>query len=272
MTLRQVNKVKLVDAAGIINPKAFYTYLTAWVSNDALAYYASQANFRPEPREWIHVPTDFELKIPKSQPLVYTQLPFYLNRMRSTEEITATIVEIRSICQKYEERGLPNFPHGIPFTFWEQYVRLPLYLISAGIVVTALVFLVICLTLFSAWAATLIVVLEVAIVAQLYGLMGWFDIPLSALPSVILIISVGIGTVFFLPLTVVSVAARPFSASSDANLTSDVSQSFLSILGKRNHRMQLSLQQIMPPTVHGSVSTMLGVGMLAFSEFDFIVQ
>lgn len=199
-----MNKVKLVDASGIINPKAFYTYLTAWVSNDALAYYASQANFRPEPREWIHVPTDFELKIPKSQPLVYTQLPFFLNRMRSTEEITATIVEIRSICQKYEEKGLPNFPHGIPFTFWEQYVRLPLYLISAGIVVTALVFLVICLTLFSAWAASLIVVLEVAIVAQLYGLMGWFDIPLSALPSVILIISVGIGTVFFLPVTVVS--------------------------------------------------------------------
>jgi patched 1 protein len=199
-----VNKVKLVDAAGIINPKAFYTYLTAWVSNDALAYYASQANFRPEPREWIHVPTDFELKIPKSQPLVYTQLPFFLNRMRSTEEITATIIEIRSICQKYEEKGLPNFPHGIPFTYWEQYVRLPLYLISAGIVVTALVFLVICLTLFSAWAASLIVVLEVAIVAQLYGLMGWFDIPLSALPAVILIISVGIGTVFFLPVTVVS--------------------------------------------------------------------
>lgn len=196
--------MKLVDASGIINPKAFYTYLTAWVSNDALAYYASQANFRPEPREWIHVATDFELKIPKSQPLVYTQLPFYLNRMRSTEEITDTIVDIRSICQKYEERGLPNFPHGIPFTFWEQYVRLPLYLISAGIVVTALVFLVIGLTLFSAWAATLVVLMEVAIVAQLYGLMGMMAIPLSALPAVILIISVGIGTVFFLPFTVVS--------------------------------------------------------------------
>jgi patched 1 protein len=53
---------------------------------------------------------------------------------------------------------------------------------------------------------------------------------------------------------------------------SDQKQSFLSILGKRNHRMQQSLQQVMPPTVHGAVSTMLGVAMLAFSEFDFIVQ
>lgn len=71
-------QVRLVDAHGIINPKAFYNYLSAWSWNDALAYGFSQANLRPEPRQWLHVAGEYELKIPKSGPLVYTQLPFYL--------------------------------------------------------------------------------------------------------------------------------------------------------------------------------------------------
>ena len=47
-----------MDADGIINPGAFYVYLTAWVSNDPVAYAASQANIRPHPPEWLHDRTD----------------------------------------------------------------------------------------------------------------------------------------------------------------------------------------------------------------------
>jgi len=47
-----------VGADGIINPNAFYIYLSAWVSNDPVAYSASQANIRPHPPEWIHDRTD----------------------------------------------------------------------------------------------------------------------------------------------------------------------------------------------------------------------
>ncbi|VDN28481.1 unnamed protein product [Gongylonema pulchrum] len=32
--------------------------------------------------------------------------------------------EIRSICDRYTDMGLPNFPSGIAFTFWEQYLYL----------------------------------------------------------------------------------------------------------------------------------------------------
>ena len=28
------------------------------------------------------------------------------------------IREVRDICDTFASRGLPNFPHGIPFTFW----------------------------------------------------------------------------------------------------------------------------------------------------------
>ena len=49
MTSRQ-----LVDEDGLIPAEVFYIYLTVWVSNDPLGYAASQANFYPHPREWIH--------------------------------------------------------------------------------------------------------------------------------------------------------------------------------------------------------------------------
>ena len=54
----QLTRQRLVDADGIINPGAFYIYLTAWVSNDPVAYAASQANIRPHPPEWLHDRTD----------------------------------------------------------------------------------------------------------------------------------------------------------------------------------------------------------------------
>jgi patched 1 len=37
-----LTRAKLVDNAGIINPRAFYNYLSAWATNDALSYSASQ--------------------------------------------------------------------------------------------------------------------------------------------------------------------------------------------------------------------------------------
>ena len=50
----QVTKVRLVSDDGIINPDAFYNYLTAWISNDAMAYSYSLGNIRPETKSWVH--------------------------------------------------------------------------------------------------------------------------------------------------------------------------------------------------------------------------
>lgn len=62
----QLTRQRLVDADGIINPGAFYIYLTAWVSNDPVAYAASQANIRPHPPEWLHDRSDSMPKTPLS--------------------------------------------------------------------------------------------------------------------------------------------------------------------------------------------------------------
>lgn len=188
-----VTQVKLVDSDGVINPKAFYNYLSAWVTNDALAYGASQANLHPHPREWYHISSDVDLKIPKSSPLVFTQLPFYLYGLTNTNTVTKVINQVRELCQKFESRGLPNFPSGIPFLFWEQYINLRQCLIIAVLLALAAVFIIISILLFNLWAALLIVLIIAGMVVQLLGIMGIFGIKLSAIPAVLLIITVGIG-------------------------------------------------------------------------------
>ena len=189
---------------GIINPNAFYNYLSAWYSNDALAYSYSQATLEPIPKQWFHDPKDYDLKIPKSKPIKYAQIPFLLNNLGDTQAMVETIKSVRDICDTFQERGLPNFPHGIPFTFWEQYIGLRFYLLLSLAAALVSVFIVISLLLMSPWAAALIIFIIASIVGQLFGALGIFGIKLSAVPSVILILAIGIGVEFTLHILMVS--------------------------------------------------------------------
>ncbi|KAJ8305822.1 hypothetical protein KUTeg_016367 [Tegillarca granosa] len=53
-----VHQNRLVDSNGLVSQDAFYNYLTAWVTNDALVYAASMADLHPKPKDWIHDPFD----------------------------------------------------------------------------------------------------------------------------------------------------------------------------------------------------------------------
>ncbi|XP_023228651.1 protein patched homolog 1-like [Centruroides sculpturatus] len=87
-------------------------------------------------------------------------------------------------------------------------------------------------------------------VIHLFGLMGILGIRLSAIPAVILIVAVGIGVEF----------------------TTHFTMGFLTSVGSRNKRIAMALGHMFAPVVHGAMSTLLGVIMLAFSEFDFIIR
>lgn len=51
-----------------------------------------------------------------------------------------------------------------------------------------------------------------------------------------------------------------------------VPQAFLTAIGDKNGRAVLALEHMFAPVLDGAVSTLLGVLMLAGSEFDFIVR
>ncbi|KAG3293553.1 protein patched homolog 1 isoform X1 [Ictidomys tridecemlineatus] len=250
----QLPTQRLVDADGIINPNAFYIYLTAWVSNDPVAYAASQANIRPHRPEWVHDKADYmpetRLRIPAAEPIEYAQFPFYLNGLRDTSDFVEAIEKVRTICNNFTSLGLASYPNGYPFLFWEQYISLRHWLLLAISVVLACTFFVCAVFLLNPWTAGIIVMVLALMTVELFGMMGLIGIKLSAVPVVILIASVGIGVEF----------------------TVHVALAFLTAIGDKNRRAVLALEHMFAPVLDGAVSTLLGVLMLAGSEFDFIVR
>ncbi|CAG5128611.1 unnamed protein product, partial [Candidula unifasciata] len=246
----QITRIRLVDDRNNINPPAFYNYLTAWITNDAMAYSSSMANLHPLPKYWLHDPTDENTEIHKAQHLVFAQIPFYLSNISGTEEIIDMIKEIREICDEFSEEGLPNFPTGVPFTFYEQYINLRFYLTLSIVCVLAVTFVVLTVVLMNPWIAFLVVFVLTMIIVELFGFMGMMGIKLSAVPAVILIMSAGIGVEF----------------------TLHVAVGFITAIGSRDRRMAMALEHTCAPVIHGAVSTFLGILMLVGTDFEFIVK
>ncbi|XP_028833609.1 protein patched homolog 1 [Denticeps clupeoides] len=244
---------RLVDSEGLVPPEVFYIYLTVWVSNDPLGYAASQANFYPHPREWIHDKYDTtgeNLRIPAAEPLEFAQFPFYLNGLRQASDFIEAIESVRAICEEFNRKGIRNYPNGYPFLFWEQYIGLRHWFLLAVSVVLACTFLVCAILLLNPWTAGVIVFILAMMTVELFGIMGLIGIKLSAIPVVILIASVGIGVEF----------------------TVHIALGFLTAIGDRNTRSAVALEHMFAPVIDGAISTLLGVLMLAGSEFDFIMR
>ncbi|GMS82271.1 hypothetical protein PENTCL1PPCAC_4446, partial [Pristionchus entomophagus] len=245
--LGRVGKVRLVDATGVINPDGFYNYLTAWFNQDNMMYYVTQASFFPNPPAWA---CNVSGVVPPAEPLAYSQIPFYLTGLTNTPVIVEVIKEIRSICDDFSARGLPNFPQGIAFTFWEQYLHLNGNLMQAIATIALVVFVVLSVLLFNPWAAGSILAILVCMTIQLAGFLGWAGIKMNPVSAVTLITAVGIGVEF----------------------TAHVVLAFLTSLGNRQERMAAAVDRVFVPVIHGALSTLLGILMLAFSEFEFVVK
>ena len=197
---------RLVDSHGMINPSAFYNYLSAWYSNDAMAYGHSQADITPTPKTWVHDPRDGDLRIPKSMAIVFARIPFYLYNLGETDVMVDMIKHVRQVCTKFEDmRGLPNFPTGIPFTFWEQYINLRMWLLLALAAILTASFIMTSILMMSVWVGTVVVVVIGSIIVQLFGFMEFLGVNLSAVPAVIIILAVGISVEVSLHIIAVSI-------------------------------------------------------------------
>jgi len=175
---------RLVDTNGIINPKAFYYYLAAWVAKDPFTYATSEANFKPEPKVWNDNPDD--LKIERARPLNYAQIPF-LMKLPSNQDCSKTISQIRSISQAFEQLNLPNFPTGIPFIFWDQFLNLDIQFFVAIALSAGLIFIVIGLITSDFRVAAIITVPILLTILEVYSFMGYMSIPFNNILAVLLV-------------------------------------------------------------------------------------
>ncbi|KHJ48442.1 patched family protein [Trichuris suis] len=268
----RVGNVKLVDANGFINPDGFYNYLTAWFNIDQMAYYLSQASFHPTPPIWhntghirtvednkgafdpvifaLHTMPCSYVSVPPASPLIISRIPFFVVNLVDTPAIVDFIRKVRAICDEFTDRGLPNFPEGLPISYWQHYVHLNHYLMVSLSIICGAVFVTISLILFNPWAAILVVTCVATMAFELAGLMGLYGLKLNPVSVVTLITAVGIGVEF----------------------TVHMLLSFLTSMGNRSERMRKAVWHMFTPVLHGGLSTLLGLLMLAFSEFEFIVQ
>ncbi|CAH6790728.1 Ptch2 [Phodopus roborovskii] len=253
LDFNQLTTRKLVDEEGLIPPELFYMGLTVWVSSDPLGLAASQANFYPPPPEWLHDKYDTtgeNLRIPAAQPLEFAQFPFLLHGLQKTADFVEAIQGARAACMEAGQAGVHAYPSGSPFLFWEQYLGLRRCFLLAVCILLVCTFLVCALLLLNPWTAGLIVLVLAMMTVELFGIMGFLGIKLSAIPVVILVASIGIGVEF----------------------TVHVALGFLTTQGSRNLRAARALEQTFAPVTDGAVSTLLGLLMLAGSNFDFIIR
>lgn len=240
---------RLVDSSNTINYDGFYNYLTAWYNQDNMMYYVSQASFFPSPPKW-SIDDASSLLVPPAVPLAYSQIPFYLTGLTDTPVIIDMIKDIRGVCDNFTVAGLPNFPQGIAFTFWEQYLHLSGNLTQAISIIALAVFVVISVLLFNPWAAFSVLVILIAMTVELAGFMGWAGVKMNPVSAVTLITAVGIGVEF----------------------TAHVVLAYLTALGNRQQRTHAAVDRVFVPVIHGALSTLLGILMLGFSEFEFVVK
>lgn len=140
-------------------------------------YTVSQASFYPPLRKLKQgSPDKYRYFIPPAPKPIYSQIPFYLTGLKDTAIIVEMIKEIRAISENYTSSGVPNYPSGIAFTFWEQYLDLNWNLIKAIGVISIAVFVVVSVMLFSPWAAACILLILLMMTVELAGFLGFCKI------------------------------------------------------------------------------------------------
>ncbi|OQR67094.1 protein patched-like [Tropilaelaps mercedesae] len=246
---------RLVDANGIINPKAFYNYLTAWYNYDPLAYAHSGASLRPRPKlldaplnGHVDVRDDKDLIIRKSQSIQLAQIPLYLRGVHTFHDVAAAISRVRSLNEQYQAQGLPNVLLGLEALNWLQCLTLRPRLALAMGLVLAVICAAIAVT-FNIWTSLVLVFILGASSIQAVGVLPTFDSSLNAVSAALLVVGVGVGMDVVLHPSVVFVTAA----------------------GSRAQRVDMALAHVTTPGVNSTVGKLLVMVILAFSEFNFVV-
>lgn len=236
----QILKKQLVTD-GIIDQKAFYNYLSVWNSNDQMSYSSSQANLSPKPYQHYTSKAEFDLKIPKSKPLVYTQMPFYLKNLKSTGKIIETLKQIKQISEEFNQRGLKNYPIGLIFAYFNQFLLLD-RLLGAQFLLTI-------------FAAVLVACV----------LIKWTKLWCSFVNIIICIIIMCLVNINALSGTLGAIHFIIVSRNVFLILTG-----FLSALGSCERRLKMSLKLYAESILKGDVGLLVCVSVLITSQFEFI--
>lgn len=236
----QIFSQKLV-VNNIIDRKAFYNYLSVWSCNDQMSYSSSRANLWPKPFQYYSSKSENDLKIPKSQPLVYTQMPFYLKNLKTTSKIVETLKQIKEISETFNNRGLKNYPVGLIFAYFNQFLVLDRLLLAQ-------------------LATTFIVASLIASI-----LIKWTKLWCSTFSTLVGLLLMG-----FLDINAMTAMMGAFHFIVINRSVTLILTGFLCALGNNDKRVKMSLEINADPILKGDIGLLVCVSVLATSQFEFI--
>ena len=244
---------------------------------DSIHYEFSRPSFDPRPpvgNLFDHDTTkvDFLIyRISNYGPILYTEHLFFAEGLSKTIDFENLINDIRGILESYEDDGIDSYPNGAPFLFWEQYINLRQNVgLACGLILVAC-FVATSIFLMDLWSAVLLVFMLALIATEVFGVTGFLGIKFSSIPAIMIIACVGVAVEFTAPLTFYFLKASPEPGEKKLsffgiNLPSFIAHWFVS----RNERMHKALEHRFTPVFNGSITTFLGIIMLAFAELLFI--
>ncbi|XP_047122760.1 protein patched homolog 2 isoform X1 [Hydra vulgaris] len=232
----------------VIDASYFYCGLSFWYWNDMLGVHKSQIGLKPEPLKPSFTDS-MASDICKFNP-EFMAIPVQVGNLVKTEDYVTLIKEFRDLCDEFRVLGLPSYPMGDPFTYWEQFIYLKKYLCIALMITLSSLWIVLVLT-FMNIRATFIVIFVVGLMFfELYGFIGLLGLQLNAMTTVILIMSIGVGV-----------------SNSVHTLTA-----FLNTPGDRHERVRGALEITMSSICDNYVSLFLMLVLLSTSPFDFVIR
>ena len=122
------------------------------------------------------------------------------------------------------------------------------------------------------WSAILLVCMLALISAEVFGITGFLDIKFSSIPPIIIIASVGVAVEFTAPLVFYFLKASPEPGIKELSFFGiyDFPNCVAHWFVTRNERMHKALEHRFTPVFNGSVTTFLGIIMLAFAPLPFV--
>merc|ERR1711943_165268 len=109
----------------------------------------------------------------------------------------------------------------------------------------------------SVWGSLLVVLMCVISMIQMYGFMGLIEIKLNAIPQVTLVMAIGM-TVEFTAHILLAFLLAPAPAGAG-------------YLASRQARLKVAMSKMAIPSIHGAITTFLGIVLLSGAKTEFIV-
>lgn len=236
---------KKLITKGNIEGEPWYNYFSAWYTNDPAVSFIKNT-FRPHP-EHIFDSEEYDLVLPKTKALKYVETQFYVEKLHDTDSIIELIQEVRKISDSFYEKGLKNYPKGLIFAFYDQFIDI--FEHFASIFGGNFLACFLCSFLLLNFNTSLFLIAF----------------------KMILIIYLSIGyQILHIDMNIIFIMSTSVAITILARNLLVLIEGFVTSIGNRERRAKLTIEMNLWPLFQGNISFLISIAVFYTSDFDFI--